>query len=498
MEDDGTRTLLYSDGSAWRGFTALQHVGLAASLPVDTTSQPGRPKIVGHRGWSMGHPENCMRGYSAAYNAGVVRQEGDVFKISDGTLVLMHDDTIDGTTTGTGNVEAQTSATWKALVIDTMKALGPGYIAETPPFFDEWLNWATHRNVELWIEPKSGSGGVGADTMPCYRSVNSELVARAWPSAKVVIETFSLTITAAAAADGWRAWYIPSTALTSDIDAAAAAGAWAISFGYTNWTANLVAYARSKGLQTIADSVGTRLAYDTAAALGIDYALCDDPVYISRSQRAVKISTFGTQRFLPGMLGGSDTNPLPEGASRGVFDSVGWGLPYAATADACLMGHMSPINNDANANSWTMVDTFRFLGIGATSSITDATRWAGQHVCCPTDRRFRPSANAASGLHILIRGNGAIAIETSDDTGGLSAAPGSSSAAGSGALALNTDYILTTTVTPTTFTASYAAASAPGVVLGSASTTSTKRGGYHHRTRNGSNVRWKSIVVTTP
>ncbi len=67
-----------------------------------------RPLSVAHRGHSIAYPENTLEAYRKAIELGVEMIECDVNITSDGTLVMMHDPTLDRTTTGTGRVSAST------------------------------------------------------------------------------------------------------------------------------------------------------------------------------------------------------------------------------------------------------------------------------------------------------------------------------------------------------------------------------------------------------
>jgi len=68
-----------------------------------------RPLSVAHRGHSIAYPENTLEAYRKAIEFGVEMIECDVNITRDGTLVMMHDSTLDRMTTGTGRVSA---ATW--------------------------------------------------------------------------------------------------------------------------------------------------------------------------------------------------------------------------------------------------------------------------------------------------------------------------------------------------------------------------------------------------
>lgn len=65
-----------------------------------------RPLSVAHRGHSIAYPENTLEAYRKAIELGVEMIECDVNITRDGTLIMMHDYTLDRTTTGTGRVSA--------------------------------------------------------------------------------------------------------------------------------------------------------------------------------------------------------------------------------------------------------------------------------------------------------------------------------------------------------------------------------------------------------
>jgi len=57
---------------------------------------------AGHRGVREGAPENTMKAFHMAARAGVDMIETDIHMTKDGQIILMHDHTIDRTTSGTG------------------------------------------------------------------------------------------------------------------------------------------------------------------------------------------------------------------------------------------------------------------------------------------------------------------------------------------------------------------------------------------------------------
>lgn len=61
------------------------------------------PRIIAHRGASSLAPENTIAAFSKAMEVGARWFEFDVDIAGDGSLIVIHDDTLDRTTTGTGS-----------------------------------------------------------------------------------------------------------------------------------------------------------------------------------------------------------------------------------------------------------------------------------------------------------------------------------------------------------------------------------------------------------
>lgn len=76
------------------------------------------PNIWAHRGCSMKYPENTLEAFEAAAKiSGITGIELDVQLTSDNELVVIHDETVDRVTNGTGNVKDFSLKTLKALKI---------------------------------------------------------------------------------------------------------------------------------------------------------------------------------------------------------------------------------------------------------------------------------------------------------------------------------------------------------------------------------------------
>ena len=72
-------------------------------------------RVAAHRGFSEKYPENTMEAFRAALEAGADEIETDVRVSADGELVLIHDETADRTTDGTGKICEMTLAELKKL-----------------------------------------------------------------------------------------------------------------------------------------------------------------------------------------------------------------------------------------------------------------------------------------------------------------------------------------------------------------------------------------------
>lgn len=66
--------------------------------------------ILGHRGAAADEPENTLRAFRRALDAGAAGVELDVQMTKDGRLAVIHDETVDRTTNGRGRVQDFTLA----------------------------------------------------------------------------------------------------------------------------------------------------------------------------------------------------------------------------------------------------------------------------------------------------------------------------------------------------------------------------------------------------
>src|ERR687892_959924 len=93
--------------------------------------------VIAHRGASAYAPENSLAAFDLALHMGCRHVELDVDFTSDGHIVVMHDDTVDRTTNGTGPVGSHTLAALRAL--DAGAWCGAPFAGERIPTYAEVL-----------------------------------------------------------------------------------------------------------------------------------------------------------------------------------------------------------------------------------------------------------------------------------------------------------------------------------------------------------------------
>lgn len=108
-------------------------------------------KEIGHRGWTRA-PENTLPAWQEAVRLGFKYMEGDVSKTSDGVFVMLHDNTIDRTSNGSGDISKLTYA--QASQYDYGSWKGAQYTGTKLPTFDEFISFCRNTNVHPYIELK--------------------------------------------------------------------------------------------------------------------------------------------------------------------------------------------------------------------------------------------------------------------------------------------------------------------------------------------------------
>src|SRR4051812_46935543 len=109
-------------------------------------------RIVGHRGARNLWPENSLDGFRRSRALGIEGVEFDVHLARDGGLVVIHDPTLERTTTGQGPVADRTAAELAATPLRDGGGAGV-------PTLDEVLDVFAGSAIELHIEIKTDAEG---------------------------------------------------------------------------------------------------------------------------------------------------------------------------------------------------------------------------------------------------------------------------------------------------------------------------------------------------
>lgn len=145
----------------------------------------GRPPLViAHRGASAHAPENTLPAFRLALEAGVAWIETDVQPTSDDVPVLLHDDTLDRTTTGTGPVREITASDLGRLEAGAW--FGPGHDGVPVPQLAHLLELLTPERAVL-LELK------GAHTREQVVAVLEVIRATPWDH-RVLLQSFEVDV----------------------------------------------------------------------------------------------------------------------------------------------------------------------------------------------------------------------------------------------------------------------------------------------------------------
>ncbi|WP_405485299.1 glycerophosphodiester phosphodiesterase [Streptomyces sp. NBC_00009] len=212
---------------------------------------------IGHRGVMGVEPENTLRSFVAAQDAGLDLIELDLHLSKDGALVVMHDADVDRTTDGRGPIADKTLAELRAL------DAGRG---ERVPVFEEVLD-AVSKPLQAEIKDVAAARAL-ADVM-----LRRDLVSR--------VEVISFHDAAIAEISrlvpGVRTALVASRYGTDVVERATAVGATSLVLNIRRLTQEIVERARKADLRIIGWVVNTQDDLRLVRALGLDGATTDYP-----------------------------------------------------------------------------------------------------------------------------------------------------------------------------------------------------------------------------
>lgn len=110
-------------------------------------------KVIAHRGNSWVAPQNTLAAFESAYRDQADAIELDIQMLADGRAAVIHDDTVDATTNGTGPIGDFTAA--ELAELDAGAWFSPAFTGQRVPIFDDVLDFLSARpEISVLLEVK--------------------------------------------------------------------------------------------------------------------------------------------------------------------------------------------------------------------------------------------------------------------------------------------------------------------------------------------------------
>jgi len=293
--DDAIKQAINDTASATRGAlnATYEPKGAAATAAankrdkVDFRSRfTTAPVLIGHRSGPLIFPEESMEGARATAAAGFV-VDVDLGPLSDGTLVCIHDNTVERTMTGiAGNTWDNTKAQW---LNGRIKPVIPGGQEAMPYFWDDMLDEMGGRfpiHAELKI------GGVHATTL--INSIKSRGLEKA-----VLVSSFQYADCQTLAAAGLMTLYAIGVSAPPQTPAQIKADGIDFVCAGDAAPAQLVTDLKAAGITVLAYTVNTPSAYTAAIGKGFAGVWSDDPWGVTGRYAKTAIQDFRSGYLWP-------------------------------------------------------------------------------------------------------------------------------------------------------------------------------------------------------
>ncbi len=246
--------------SLWtRGAEAIRSQRAVGTRPPPPSTEASRILnflTIGHRGVMGVEPENTLRSFVAAQEAGLDVIELDLHLSKDGALVVMHDARVDRTTDGTGAIADKT--------LDELRALDAGRGERVP------CSW------RCWTRSDTAAGGdQGRPGGPALAEVMNDRGL----ADRVEVASFHDEAIAEIArlVPGVRTALVAGRYGTDVVDRAVAVGASRLCLNIRRITLEVVEHARKADLSVFGWVVNTQDHLRLVRALELDGATTDYP-----------------------------------------------------------------------------------------------------------------------------------------------------------------------------------------------------------------------------
>ncbi len=246
------------------------------------------PLIVAHRGLSARYPENTLAAFRAALDVGAPMIELDVTITRDEQVVVIHDDTLDRTTEGSGSVNDVTLGELKRL--DAGSWCHPRFHEERVPTLEEVLDLVAGRamvNVEIKEFPEGSPLDTGLLERLAVDTIRAKSAAE-----RVLVSSFSasaLQKVRSLASDLALAFLTKTPEDPSVEPFCRELGAFSLHTWHRRVNRALVDRFHAAGMLVIPYTVNRKDDFERVVREGVDGVFTDDPELFLSSVRGIPV-----------------------------------------------------------------------------------------------------------------------------------------------------------------------------------------------------------------
>jgi len=459
MADDASVAQQVTSGTATKAALNATYV-----RPVKV-SDLTLPVYAAHRVGANIAPEQTLEGFTLTAALDIPILDMDVWGSVEGVPFCVHDQTLDRTTTLTGNVSDRSAAELQLATVDPSTWHAPGWPNTKLLTMEDVLRRFGGRSV-LSIEVKDTRAVVGANMVALLQKYGL--------TKSVIINSYSLAALAPFVAAGVECMFNNDTYATTPATLLAAGVTWMGASAYVTTDAQ-IADAISKGMKVCVYTVERHNQRAKYVGLGVHMIMGDDPAYVQGDPAKYrrKSTSFASQIWGHGIIDGRGSRTNNSINSSGEMVLAGTG----SLEPSVLIGELSPVANPSGTYSIT-----------ATVKLVSASTWAAVCFAVGSDVPFKQAGT--TGYMVLIRNTGSLELfKVTDGSGGNALATGSTAAIAAGGTAT-----LKVDVSPTGLTVTRTDAGPTSIV----SSDTAYRGGYIHVSKQNaaSEVRFLSLTVS--
>lgn len=437
------------------------------------------PRHFAHRGASLMAPENTLPAFRLADQLGAQALEMDVYLTQD-SLAVMHDTTVNRTTNLTGSQATQlTAAAMARGRIDAGNWFCNTWPNDIPiPQFSDVLD-EIGGHIPIIVHCNNVGSGAPAVEQILRQELGDSVLIMGWGESELVAA---------------RAVSIPTCLLSptgilsgQTYDGLLDAGTMYLGVDASQTSAATMNAIMDSGLRLMVYTVNSRTVAQGLPG-GVWAILSDDPWYVSGDAPLRSRDLFSAGTFDHGMVGIPDVQDY-----RGAY-TVGapswWGLDGTATGPAAvntnggyisvLHGYLGPQDDSFTLDCDLVLDAIAYSTASAQVMLSVGDT--------PYDDQGGGSANP-DGYNILLRGNGVLDLYSV--TSGVTTHLGT---VATGTVTLGAVQHLRITVTPTQLTVARTNVATPNALT---VTSDTYRGDmYPHLGVRGAKARWANVIVS--